>query len=107
MSARHLRSGVLVVALLALASPRSGVASNNAKPQVNVADTVCDDPPCSKEELRRAEKRLIKRLQRANMLSAEADYRGEKESAARLHRVFVRNFDRRKAVTAAIESAPD
>jgi hypothetical protein len=97
-----------MVALLAIASPRLGLASAEGKPrQVNVAETVCDNPPCTKDELRRAEKRLIKRLQRANMLSAEADYRGEKENAARLHRVFVRNFDRRRAVTAAIESAPD
>ena len=107
MSPHLVRSGALLVSLLTLALAGPGFAKTESKPQVNAADTACDSPPCSKQELQRAEKRLIKRLQRANQLSFEATYRGEKENAERLHRVFVRNFERRKAVTAAIASAPD
>jgi hypothetical protein len=101
-----MRFGPLLLPLLLVALGSPAWASEQ-KPKVNVADTVCDAPPCSKAELQRAEKRLIKRLQRANQLAVEADYRGEKDHAVRLHHVFMRNFDRRKAVTAAIASAPD
>jgi len=102
-----MRSSIIVLLLLALAPAGSRAETTKTKPEVNVADTVCDSPPCTKAELQRAEKHLIKRLQRANMLAAEADFRGEKDNAARLHRVFVRNFERRRAVTAAIATAQD
>lgn len=101
-----MRSGIVLLLVLALA-PARGWADSKMKREASAADTACDSPPCSKEELQRAEKHLIKRLQRANMLAAEADYRGEKENAARLHRVFVRNFARRREVTAAIQTAQD
>lgn len=108
MSPRLLRSGALVASVLTVVLAGPGFAgSKPAKSQVNAVDTACDDPPCNKQELQHAEKKLIKRLQRANQLAVEADYRGEKENAARLHRVFARNQERRLAVTAAIATASD
>ena len=68
---------------------------------------VCDNPPCSREALQRYERKVIKRLQKANKLSYEAYNRGEQQESERLNRVFRRNFDRRRAVVAAIQSTSD
>ena len=92
---------VLALALQAAVSSHAGTVASRHPDDVTAA--ACDNPPCTKEDLVRYERRLIKRLQRANMLSAEARFRGEKETADRLHRTFQRNFDRRLAVRRAID----
>ncbi len=100
------RSLIVVLALaIQVAVPSWAAADHRSAETVDTAG-MCDDPPCTRAELQRYEKRIIKRLQRANMLSAEARFRGDKASAERLHRVFQRNFDRRLQVTKAIAEAP-
>jgi len=94
----------MLLALTLQATPASW--ANDSQRNEKVVESACDSPPCSKDELRRYEKRLIKRVQRANMLSAEARFRGETHEAERLHRVFRRNFDRRLVVAKAIQN-PD
>jgi hypothetical protein len=89
-----------VVAGAAWAAPGDAVQ----KPLPNVSKApICDSPPCSKEELVRYEDKLIKRMQKANAMSAEARFRGEIKEADRLHKVFGRTFDRRAAVRKAID----
>jgi hypothetical protein len=88
----------LILALHAATPARAATAKDAA------TSLACDTPPCTREELERYERRLIKRLQRANMLAAEARFRGETETADRLHRVFERNFERRRAVRQAIDN---
>lgn len=70
-------------------------------------EMICDNPPCSREQLERYSRKVIKRLQKANKLSYEAYNRGETEESERLNRVFRRNFDRRRAVMAAMQATPD
>ena len=96
-----MRSALALLLILALhaATPARAATAKNAG-----ASLACDTPPCTQEELQRYEHRLIKRLQRANMLSAEARFRGETATADRLHRVFERNFERRRAVRQAIDN---
>jgi hypothetical protein len=98
-----MRSILTLLLLLALqaTAPTGAVA---AKSDTDIQASACDTPPCTREQLEQYERRLIKRLQRANMLSAEARFRHETETADRLHRVFQRNFDRRRAVRHAIDN---
>jgi hypothetical protein len=70
-------------------------------------EAICDNPPCSREALERYARKVIKRLQKANKLSYEAYNRGEQEESERLNRVFRRNFERRRAVVAAIKATSD
>ena len=70
-------------------------------------DAVCDNPPCSREALQRYERKVIKRMFKANKLSYEAYNRGEVEESERLSRVFRRNRERRRAVLTAIQATSD
>lgn len=98
-----MRSTFALVFLLGLAAAApTGAAA--AKADTDIQTSACSSPPCTREELERYERRLIKRMQRANSLSAEARFRHENESAERLKRVFQRNFDRRRAVRHAIDN---
>jgi hypothetical protein len=102
-----MRSSLIILLTLAIqvAAPSWAAADHRSTETVDTAG-MCDDPPCTRAELQRYEKQIIKRLQRANSLSAEARFRGDKQTADRLHRVFQRNFDRRLEVTKAIAQAP-
>jgi hypothetical protein len=96
---------VLAVSLAGGAWAAPGDAVQKPLPDITNAP-MCDSPPCSREELARYERKLIKRMQKANAMSYEARYRGEKKEADRLHKVFARTFDRRAAVQKAIAN-PD
>lgn len=100
------RSLVVLLTLAVQVAAPSWAATDRRSAETVDTRGMCDDPPCTRAELQRYEKRIIRRLQRANSLSAEARFRGDKASAERLHRVFQRNFDRRLAVTKAIAEAP-
>jgi hypothetical protein len=94
------------MALAALVASAGWAAPGDAvhKPLPDVRKApMCDSPPCSREELARYEQKLIKRMQKANALSAEARFRGETKEADRLHKVFARTFDRRAAVRLAMD----
>jgi hypothetical protein len=102
-----MRRSLAILLVLAVQVAAPTWATTEARRADNIADApLCDNPPCTRDELARAEKRLIKRLQRANMMSAEARFRGDAAAADRLHRVFKRNFDRRLAVRKAIDQTP-
>ena len=96
---------ILLVLALQVAAP-SWAATDHERTEDVSSAPMCDNPPCTRAELGRYEKRLIKRLQRANAMSAEARFRGDKATADRLHRVFKRNFDRRMAVVRIINDTP-
>jgi hypothetical protein len=68
---------------------------------------MCDSPPCSRHELQRYQKVVIRRALRANALASEASSRGEKVEAARLRKVYLRNRERRDAIQKAMETASD
>jgi hypothetical protein len=102
-----MRRSLVILLVLAVQVAAPSWATANRERSENIADApMCDNPPCTRDELARYEKRLIKRLQRANSMSAEARFRGDKAGADRLHRVFKRNFDRRLAVRRAIDDTP-
>jgi hypothetical protein len=96
-----LAGAVLAISLAGAAWAAPGDAVQKPLPDISRAP-MCDNPPCSREELARYEKKLIKRMQKANAMSYEARYRGEKKEADRLHKVFARSFDRRSAVQKAM-----
>jgi hypothetical protein len=95
---------LLVLTAIAATAPTGAAAAKSSDAEASIQASACDSPPCTREQLEQYEHRLIKRLQRANMLAAEARFRGEKQTAERLHKVFQRNFDRRRAVRAVIEN---
>jgi hypothetical protein len=100
---RFVLAGMALATLLASAAwAAPGDAVQKPLPDVRKAP-MCDSPPCSREELARYEKKLIKRMQKANAMSAEARFRGETKEADRLHKVFARTFDRRAAVRVAMD----
>lgn len=90
----------LLVTLFVLALAPSAPASGDTVDQ----SRMCDAPPCTRRELEAYERRVIKRMQRANRLSFEARYRGETELADHLRQVYDRNRDRRAAALKAMES---
>ena len=83
------------------------VALGSAQAATIHEGAICDNPPCGREALQRYERKVIKRLQKANKLSYEAYNRGEQQESERLNRVFRRNFERRRAVVAAIRATSD
>ena len=87
----------LAVQLAGAAWAAPGDAVQKPLPDIAKAP-MCDSPPCSHEELARYELKLVRRMQKANAMSAEARFRGEAKEADRLHKVFARTFDRRAAV---------
>jgi hypothetical protein len=99
---RFVLTGLVLAALAGGAWAAPGDAQQKPLPDVTKAP-MCDSPPCSREELSRYETKLIKRMQKANALSAEARFRGETKEADRLHKVFARTFDRRAAVQKAMQ----
>jgi ribosomal protein S30 len=89
-----------------LAATLLPAASFASKPSIQ-EEAMCNAPPCTRNELQRYERRVIKRMQRANALSSEARARGEKDLADRLHRSFQRYWDRRVEIRKAIDHAND
>jgi hypothetical protein len=65
---------------------------------------MCDSPPCSRAELERYERRVVRHLLRAQQARFEADARGDAKQALRRAREFERTRERRQAVRDAIEN---
>ena len=66
---------------------------------------MCDNPPCTRNELEAYEQRVIKHLLRVQQQRFEAKSRGEDKSTKRYDREFKRTQDRRAAARRAIETS--
>jgi hypothetical protein len=90
---------ILFALMLVPAAPRPARADST--------DVWCDVPPCSREELQQAEKRVVKHLLRAQQLQSEASARGDTKDAEHYAHQFAHTRETRQAIQRAIEQAQD